>query len=537
MSLRTSAADSFFENGWSAMNHELSKSSSRGARRQERTAPLPPGPGEEPLLNRILASRGELHCLGQLGAESSVQLRSELSSVPPRSGRPVVVDLGRVTFLDCSAIGELVRARLDRRAAGDDLVVRRPSELGRRILELVGLADLIDDGEDAQGLWYDGSHDASQDDSLVTLWAHACTSGASASPLVFVDPEMLVSLIIRCATDEEPISQDADLSGLTVRVVGTKASVAVSQLFVLSGVLHEWARDTDRPGVRGPGSGRLSAGVDATVTALMTTIVAEIEGSSLLDPLTGLLNRRALDRDLAQAIAVSERHAEALSVVMIDVEGLKAVNDRLGHAAGDELLQEVSANVTRALRVGDNAYRTGGDEFVLVLPGLVADDVASVMERVTLTRGASFTWGCSSVSDDLYVVPDPARAPVLLDRADRRMLAFRLRSARTVSGDSDIGGRPVDGDVADRLDVARHGAVAVEQATGSIAERFGLDIADARNTLELVAGARGISAPQAAAMLIDGSMDPSGVARYIPVQPGVSGSAGRVGAGRTSERN
>ncbi len=136
--------------------------------------------------------------------------------------------------------------------------------------------------------------------------------------------------------------------------------------------------------------------------------------------MTGLLNRRALDRDLVQALAVARRHAEELSVVMIDVDGLKETNDRLGHAAGDELLRQMCTNVTRALRAGDNAYRTAGDEFVLILPGLAGESVASIMERVALTDGASFTWGCSSVTDDLYVVPEHARAPLLLERADRR---------------------------------------------------------------------------------------------------------------------
>jgi diguanylate cyclase (GGDEF)-like protein len=96
--------------------------------------------------------------------------------------------------------------------------------------------------------------------------------------------------------------------------------------------------------------------------------LADLEALTLTDPLTGLGNRRALERELARAMLRSRRLDHPLSLLFLDVDDLKQVNDRFGHAGGDETLRVV-ANVTRACsREGtDLGYRVGGDEFVLVV--------------------------------------------------------------------------------------------------------------------------------------------------------------------------
>ncbi len=94
----------------------------------------------------------------------------------------------------------------------------------------------------------------------------------------------------------------------------------------------------------------------------------DLEALTLTDPLTGLGNRRALERDLARAMLRSRRLDHPLTLLYMDVDDLKVVNDRFGHAAGDETLRVVG-NVARSCsREGtDSGYRVGGDEFVLIV--------------------------------------------------------------------------------------------------------------------------------------------------------------------------
>ncbi len=90
------------------------------------------------------------------------------------------------------------------------------------------------------------------------------------------------------------------------------------------------------------------------------------------DPLTGLANRALLLEELAKALW-SSGEDERVGVVFVDLDGFKTVNDRFGHAVGDELLQAVAARLLRVVRTGDTAARIGGDEFVLVLRRLPRD--------------------------------------------------------------------------------------------------------------------------------------------------------------------
>jgi diguanylate cyclase (GGDEF)-like protein len=105
-----------------------------------------------------------------------------------------------------------------------------------------------------------------------------------------------------------------------------------------------------------------------------------------VDPLTGLFNRNALEQRLAelddepQGGAAPDTHA----LLLCDLDHFKRVNDRLGHAAGDTVLQEVGYTMRANLRAGDSIYRIGGEEILIVLPGARKVDAAAVAERLRL---------------------------------------------------------------------------------------------------------------------------------------------------------
>ena len=92
------------------------------------------------------------------------------------------------------------------------------------------------------------------------------------------------------------------------------------------------------------------------------------------DPLTRLLNRRAFNERLEQEVSRSMRYGHPMALVLCDLNGFKALNDRNGHAAGDEALEVVGGVLTACLRTADAAFRIGGDEFALILPETGEDE-------------------------------------------------------------------------------------------------------------------------------------------------------------------
>lgn len=148
--------------------------------------------------------------------------------------------------------------------------------------------------------------------------------------------------------------------------------------------------------------------------------LADLEALTLTDPLTGLGNRRALERELGRAMLRSRRLDHPLSLLFLDVDDLKQVNDRFGHAGGDETLRVV-ANVTRACsREGtDASFRVGGDEFVLVvLADYAGAEVLSQRIRHGFATRSPYE---SSVSVGVMEWDGAMTAGELLSEADRLM--------------------------------------------------------------------------------------------------------------------
>jgi diguanylate cyclase (GGDEF)-like protein len=141
------------------------------------------------------------------------------------------------------------------------------------------------------------------------------------------------------------------------------------------------------------------------------------EELSLVDALTGLWNSRSLREDLAQSIQHALRGGESLCFAMLDLDDFKQYNDRFGHVAGDEALQAAARALEGAIRAADRAYRYGGEEFCILMPGSDSDGVAAVAERVraavsavALHPGAQVEPVSLSISIGVAVFPDDAQS-------------------------------------------------------------------------------------------------------------------------------
>jgi diguanylate cyclase (GGDEF)-like protein len=154
---------------------------------------------------------------------------------------------------------------------------------------------------------------------------------------------------------------------------------------------------------------------------------ARLKALAFVDPLTGLANRQRFESDLTMAARCARRYGGELSLLMIDLDGMKGLNDRFGHPAGDKALRRVGAVLQGALRGSDLAARLGGDEFAVILPATGQKGAARVARRLraqiaalALAEGGGLTAsiGVATLNDG---IPEGDSVERLVARADRAL--------------------------------------------------------------------------------------------------------------------
>jgi diguanylate cyclase (GGDEF)-like protein len=170
-------------------------------------------------------------------------------------------------------------------------------------------------------------------------------------------------------------------------------------------------------------------------TVMLRDANQQLERLSLADPLTGVANRRAFDRAIAEAWKRAVRHDLALAVIMLDLDHFKELNDSHGHTAGDECLRAVAQTLEAAIREnGDDVVaRWGGEEFVILLGAADRNSALAVAQRIRSgieALGITASLGVAVRAND----PDPV---ALIDRADRALYSAKRAGRNRVHFDEE----------------------------------------------------------------------------------------------------
>ncbi len=271
-----------------------------------------------------------------------------------------------------------------------------------------------------------------QDDVMATLVRHSCSRLGFAQAVVLmrtghqwegVCDDGVVEAYVRVADYDAPLVVETWSGGtpMLVRMVDDDLldlvlpgaqNVVVAPVAVddddLGVVAAEWGGGSE---ARIP-----SSTVDALAQAAMHTALAlrnarlldEIERLATRDSLTGLANRRLFDESLHREMARSQRLATPLSLLVLDVDHFKQVNDTYGHQIGDAVLREVANALVTNTKNFDVAARYGGDEFVVLLPGCSRYDAVGVAQRVRSGIAAHVGEAPVTISVGIATTPDNA---------------------------------------------------------------------------------------------------------------------------------
>jgi diguanylate cyclase (GGDEF)-like protein len=242
-----------------------------------------------------------------------------------------------------------------------------------------------------------------------------------------------------------PYRRDADTHPLVpCQVCGDCPARSTCTPLLVSGevigsvlALHDGALDIDEANRI-----RESVAQAAPVLAnLRNLAIAELRAST--DALTGLPNKRAVGDSLKQMVAQALRTNTSLAMLMLDLDHFKQINDRFGHGRGDEVLAAVGAALRAALRDADFVGRSGGEEFVALLPGVSIEGAVTAAEKIRSTFADIFVADLDrplTTSIGIAMVPDHGGDPSTIERAADNALYAAKRNGRNrvdIAGGSD----------------------------------------------------------------------------------------------------
>ncbi len=189
----------------------------------------------------------------------------------------------------------------------------------------------------------------------------------------------------------------------------------------------------------------------ANIEGLLSTLVYpmrnalryhEALAASFRDPLTGAGNRVALDRTLNRELELAKRHSQNLSILMLDLDHFKLVNDEYGHSMGDQVLKEAAMCMTNCIRQTDMCFRYGGEEFLILLSNAESAGALRIAERIRKSIGAlefsnskgtlqiSCSIGCATMNLD-------DNTDTLIQRADDALYLAKRNGRNRVVCDTD----------------------------------------------------------------------------------------------------
>jgi diguanylate cyclase (GGDEF)-like protein len=306
-------------------------------------------------------------------------------------------------------------------------IIRTQTEIAASELDLDGRMRLI--ATRAQELTRStaGLIELAEDDEMV----YAVTVG-EAAPYLGTRLKMDLSLSGLCVMEgrvlrSDDTSEDSRVDPEACRRVnaGSMICVPLAHQGETIGVLKVYAPDAHH----------FTGGDVETLEILSELIAAQLSHASHFemkshdsrhDPLTGLPNRRAFEERLAVEVARSSRYEHPFSLCLLDLDGFKGVNDRLGHPAGDEVLRSV-AGILDQSRVADDCFRIGGDEFAIVMPETTAKEAGIAAARIAQqVRDARLGDGAIEVSFGVAGITN-ADPSSLFAAADAELLAAKNR--------------------------------------------------------------------------------------------------------------
>ena len=214
-------------------------------------------------------------------------------------------------------------------------------------------------------------------------------------------------------------------------VVALDAGAERLALLALGPRLHDQAFGPAEPELAG------TLAFAAAIALKNAELVEQLQSAASTDPLTGLYNRRAIHERLTAELSRTQRHHIRTSVVMLDIDRFKQVNDSLGHGGGDRLLIEISQVLRQQCRSLDAVGRMGGDEFLVILPMTTAEESQVFVERVQRAVGqlekSHPEFGRQTVSLGVAEAPrHAATADALLGAADAALYEAKRAGRNTV---------------------------------------------------------------------------------------------------------